>query len=621
MKKIMILLVLLSSLVLGSDVVFYHTYDDGEYSTEGFIDNGIVVDGIDNDWIYNNSFESFTAIAMIKPYSTAQGYIMHKDKMFLLQNYKGNLQAGIYRNGISWTPLFTVPVSVDTNEWNFVAFSWNNSNGIYTTCLNNECWNGDTSYSTINNNYPITIGERRAALWGSYRRFNGAIDETGLFSDAKSVDEIIIIKEKLDLGLHYLADDEPIIEPEEPLELRIDYNFDSGALQSYEINGDDVRLWLFSDPQGNAYNLHFNITNCTNRTVNFEIMNEVEWDYTEDTESPTQLVYSCGNGWNRLTDTIEQSGIYRFSHAFECNNAEISTVFAYSMENINKRIDYMHFHPLTQVETLGDNNAGANIRKIIISDTSITTDKNKVYMIARQHPGETHGSFLMDGMMDEILSNPELTQNIEWHFVPSMNPIGIGLGYTRSDEFGNDLNRQWEETTSWQVNAVKDDLASVGYGIDLFIDSHGLAHGQDYMKLLSFTETSIGTNLYNDQQGLVTMLDENTFFNYFVESGVYTPMARSHFISTYGGIGLSFEPGQHNTSMTIAKLEEEGANIAITIGDYFGVSIPPEPEPMFQVIMNGIVIYETPNAGVEITIGEDYTFMPTTSDIITFQVT
>lgn len=61
-------------------------------------------------------------------------------------------------------------------------------------------------------------------------------------------------------------------------------------------------------------------------------------------------------------------------------------------------------------------------------------DKRKYIMImARQHPGETPGSFVMEGILD-FLTDPQneeadfLRKNCVFKIIPMMNPDGVGPG-------------------------------------------------------------------------------------------------------------------------------------------------------------------------------------------------
>lgn len=79
---------------------------------------------------------------------------------------------------------------------------------------------------------------------------------------------------------------------------------------------------------------------------------------------------------------------------------------------------------------------------------SIFPGKPVVFVSARVHPGETPGSYMMDGFLSFILSNDkraELLRNIYlFKIVPVINPDGVVRGYYRTDTYGRNLNRFYD---------------------------------------------------------------------------------------------------------------------------------------------------------------------------------
>jgi predicted deacylase len=67
-------------------------------------------------------------------------------------------------------------------------------------------------------------------------------------------------------------------------------------------------------------------------------------------------------------------------------------------------------------------------------------------VLARQHSGETQGSFLIEGMMDYLLSSNlmlDVRKKFLIHFIPVVNPEGIAHGNYRTNIRGYDINRSW----------------------------------------------------------------------------------------------------------------------------------------------------------------------------------
>lgn len=68
--------------------------------------------------------------------------------------------------------------------------------------------------------------------------------------------------------------------------------------------------------------------------------------------------------------------------------------------------------------------------------------------MARQHPGETQGSFVCDGVIDKLVGKGSqfLRKNYIFYVIPMVNPDGVIFGHYRTNLAGKDLNRKWDST-------------------------------------------------------------------------------------------------------------------------------------------------------------------------------
>ena len=68
-------------------------------------------------------------------------------------------------------------------------------------------------------------------------------------------------------------------------------------------------------------------------------------------------------------------------------------------------------------------------------------------MTARVHPGETMASYIIEYIIDFLLSNnpaaKSLRENFVFKIVPMLNIDGVVAGNYRCNLYGSDLNRQW----------------------------------------------------------------------------------------------------------------------------------------------------------------------------------
>jgi hypothetical protein len=123
-----------------------------------------------------------------------------------------------------------------------------------------------------------------------------------------------------------------------------------------------------------------------------------------------------------------------------------------------------------------------------ITITSKTCESNDgvlkpaIVISARIHPGETNSSYIMNGVIDFLISeNPEaqaLRDNFIFKIVPMLNPDGVIHGNYRCSLIGTDLNRRYLDphpSLYPTVSAMKNllDECQKKRGVFLFLDLHG----------------------------------------------------------------------------------------------------------------------------------------------------
>lgn len=108
--------------------------------------------------------------------------------------------------------------------------------------------------------------------------------------------------------------------------------------------------------------------------------------------------------------------------------------------------------------------------------------------MARQHPCETHSSFLMEEILYALVRKANyritwLLDNFEFRIFPMINVDGVIYGNSRCDIGGFDLNRRWRHPIKdlhpqiWEIKNLVSNLHKsngIAYCLDLHAHSKKL---------------------------------------------------------------------------------------------------------------------------------------------------
>ena len=191
----------------------------------------------------------------------------------------------------------------------------------------------------------------------------------------------------------------------------------------------------------------------------------------------------------------------------------------------------------------------------------------KVWLYARQHPGETQAEWWMEGAL-ECLTDPTdpvartLRQKCRLYIVPNCNPDGSARGHLRTNAVGTNLNREWASPSaekSPEVLAIRNAMDETG--VDFAMDVHG-----DEAIPANFLAGFEGIPSWNDDQG-------EHFYRYQRILDRRTPD-----FQTKLGYPKS-QPGKANLSISTNQVAERYGACAMTLEmPYKDLADFPEPE-------------------------------------------
>lgn len=260
--------------------------------------------------------------------------------------------------------------------------------------------------------------------------------------------------------------------------LKISTQFDGGNIEIVDIsdpaniqlklpkdNAAEFRQWFYFRVQGVAYQ---------NLGINF--INVKESAYPEGWEDYAAMCSYDRLNWFRVPTRYE-NGILSVNHTPLANSVYYAYFEPYSYEQHLNLLGNSQSSGLCQIDDLGSTLQGRDINLLTIGNQAASD--LKIWIIARQHPGETMAEWFVEGLLGRLLDDQDPTSRAlldcaTFYIVPNMNPDGSFLGNLRTNAAGANLNREWLDPSldrSPEVYYVRKKMQETG--VDLFLDIHG----------------------------------------------------------------------------------------------------------------------------------------------------
>ncbi len=212
-------------------------------------------------------------------------------------------------------------------------------------------------------------------------------------------------------------------------------------------------------------------------------------------ENAGQATYPAGWQDYRVCASYDRNDWFRLPTAFD------GSVMTTRFESPHDTIWLAYFEPYpaerhlallgeaqasgrARVERLGASIEGRDLDMIVVGGPSTIVaggpaPPRAVWVVARQHPGETMAQWFVEGLLRRLLdrSDPVARAALEravFHLVPNINPDGAARGNLRTNAAGANLNREWaapDAQRSPEVLLVRERM--IATGVHAFVDAHG----------------------------------------------------------------------------------------------------------------------------------------------------
>ena len=250
-------------------------------------------------------------------------------------------------------------------------------------------------------------------------------------------------------------------------DLHFDSTFESGNLdKAVQTAEDEFELYMRADANTRGHHqwYYFAVTVASPRTVRFHILNFTKNEslYSQGMLPVVKAEALPHLGWHRagLEVRYGPSKLNRsqrrayfslsFSYSFEpAGKVFFAYAVPYTYSYLRTTIIQLSAHASFCNEVLCKSLSGVEVPLLTITDSRNGTVKPHVVMMGRIHPGETHGSWVLHGLLHFLLSThpaaTALREKLVILIVPMANPDGVIMGNYRTGFSGKDLNRQFKD--------------------------------------------------------------------------------------------------------------------------------------------------------------------------------
>jgi murein tripeptide amidase MpaA len=262
------------------------------------------------------------------------------------------------------------------------------------------------------------------------------------------------------------------------MNISIDAAFDSGNIEVLAIDGRTARLSIRKDHNSEfAQWFHFRVTGAAGEELELKITGLNESAYPGGWPNYDACFSEDREFWGRAASSFDKDadGGTLTIRTMPASDICYFAYFApYSMERHHDLVAEAAACEGVDLVRLGETLDGRPLDSLEMGEGDL-----KVWLYARQHPGETQAEWWMEGAL-ECLTDPTdpvgrgLRRLCRFHIVPNCNPDGSARGHLRTNAAGTNLNREWADPSaekSPEVLAIRNRMDETG--VDFAIDAHG----------------------------------------------------------------------------------------------------------------------------------------------------
>ena len=265
-------------------------------------------------------------------------------------------------------------------------------------------------------------------------------------------------------------------------DIQITGAFNSGNIEVLSVSGGEAELTIRKDRNSEFFQwFHFRVSGGASSLGGRELVLRLTGlnaaAYPGGWPNYRAAVSEDRSYWGRADSTWDseaEGGTLTIRYTPESDICWFAYFAPYSIERHHDLIADAAREPGVDYRCLGH-----SIESQPIDCLELGEGGTQVWLIARQHPGESMAEWWMEGAL-ECLTDPAdpvgrtLRKLCRFHLVPNCNPDGSCRGHLRTNAVGVNLNREWDKPSaerSPEVLAIRD--AMDASGVHFAMDVHG----------------------------------------------------------------------------------------------------------------------------------------------------
>lgn len=259
--------------------------------------------------------------------------------------------------------------------------------------------------------------------------------------------------------------------------MNITSNYDSGNIEVISAeNPQDIKLKIPNDTNSEHFQwFNYRVSGVKGTELKMSLTNASEASYTEGWDGYRACASYDNKNWFRV-DTEYKNGELIINHTPTENSVFYSYFAPFTYEQHLELVSKAQLHDKCKLQSMGSTIEGRDIDLLIIGEK---LSKKKIWIIARQHPGESMAEWYIKGLVERLLDNSDavsasLLKDSVFYIVPNMNIDGSIAGNLRTNTLGVNYNREWQEPStekSPEVFYVRNMMDEVG--VSMCLDIHG----------------------------------------------------------------------------------------------------------------------------------------------------